>query len=224
MQCCYLLCMERRQNKQLSALYMCITEKSTYVVALNEPLSFEYLKQGYYQSMVLHEHKVIGSQSLSQADLLKIYHSCLHWKIDLSCKTLTWLKLHMIGNLTLFSTVLQVFVRLNVNIFGCLTKESYKNACQKHDGADHWYFGSITQIARAAVNFALGDRDCGIRRLAQLRFSILACRWFAAAFSVDRNGYVALFPCHKGFSTSVCANSTGNLFFGLITVIPVLES
>ena len=72
----------------------------------------------------------------------------------------------MIGNLTLFSTVLQVFVRLNVNIFGCLTKEIYKNACQKYDGADHWYFGSITQIARAAVDFALGDRDCGIRRLA----------------------------------------------------------
>ena len=31
--------------------------------------------------MVLHEHKVIGNQSLSQADLLKKYHSWLHWKL-----------------------------------------------------------------------------------------------------------------------------------------------
>ena len=55
-------------------------------------------------------------------------------------------------------------------------KESYKNACQKNDDADRWYFGSITQIARAAVNFALGDRDVGMRRLAEPGFIRVAIR------------------------------------------------
>ena len=174
--------------------------------------------------MVFNEHKVIGNQSLSQADLLKKYHSWLHWKLRYFLQTLTRLKLRIICKLALSSTELHVFVRLNVNIFGCLTKESYKSACQKHDDADHWYFGSIAQIARAAVNLALGDRDGGIRRLAQLRFSSIAGRWKAAAFSVDRNGYSTLFSCHKCFTTAVCASNTGILCLGLITVIPVLES
>lgn len=116
------------------------------------------------------------------------------------------------------------FLRLNVNSFERLTKESHKNACQKHDGADHWYFGSIAQIARAAVDFALGEWDWGIRRLAQHRFISIACRRKAAAFSVDRNGCTTLFSGHKGFSTAVLTTNTGNLLFLLITVSPVFES
>ena len=94
-------------------------------------------------------------------------------------KTLTWLKLHIIGKLTLFSTELHIFVRLMLT--SCLTKESYKSACHKHDGADHEYFGSIAQIARATVNLALGSREYVTRRrLAQLRpvpnVVLLPCR------------------------------------------------
>ena len=46
-----------------------------------------------------------------------------------------------------------------------LTSKSCKSACQKHDCANYWYFGSIvgslvgciTQVTFTTVDFAFGD-------------------------------------------------------------------
>ena len=46
-----------------------------------------------------------------------------------------------------------------------LREKSYKSACKEHDGADHWYLGSIAQVSTAAVDLTLGDLHRGLGKL-----------------------------------------------------------
>ena len=101
-----------------------------------------------------------------------------------------------------------------------LSSKSYNSAWQQHDGADHWYFGSIAQVSFTAADFAFGDFHWGIDLFAVLR---AAGRWSSTSFDKD-------FTCHAwalsfdiSFATTVLTVQTGYLFCNVFAVIPALK-
>ena len=43
-----------------------------------------------------------------------------------------------------------------------LREKSFKSACKEHDGADHWYLGSIAQVTLATFDLTPGKHNRGI--------------------------------------------------------------
>ena len=101
-----------------------------------------------------------------------------------------------------------------------LTSKTYDSTCQHHDGADHWYLGSIAQVTFTALDFAFGDFPCGGELFAIL---LAAFRWSVTSFDKD-------FTCHAwalsfdiSFATTVLTVQTGYLFCLVFAVIPALK-
>ena len=118
----------------------------------------------------------------------------------------------------------RVFFHYGVLYFSSLTSslssKSYNSAWQQHDGADHWYFGSIAQISFTAVEFAFGDFHWRIVRFAFLR---AALRWSGASFDKEFICLDWALFFYIPFTTTVLTVRTGYLFCTVFAVIPALK-